>query len=141
VANNLTILSFFMNLTFIIITEGKMLYCTSFCSFELLCSLKCSCAFYCSGALTLSTVSSVIILLSTVHISSIFESLLLLWSPLKCLSLLESLVWSLLLWLLSVGILTSRFPRPVVATCILRFLHTTKIYWFWTSILLSHCLL
>jgi len=118
-----------------------MLYCASLCSFELLCSFRCSYAFYYTGSLTLLTVSSVITLFSTVYTSSISESLLLLWSPLKCLPLLESLVWPLLFWLLSIGTLTSRFPRSIVAICTLRFLCTTKIHWLWTSVLLSCYLL
>jgi len=118
-----------------------MFYCAFFCSFKLLCSLRCSCALYCSSALTLLIVSSIIILFFIVYTSSIFKLLLLLWSPLKCLSLLESLVWPLLLWLLSIGTLTSRFPRPVVAIYTLRFLCTAKIHWFWTFVLLSCCLL
>jgi len=118
-----------------------MLYCASFYSFKLLCSLRCSYALYCSSTLTLLTVSSKIILFPTVYTSSISEPLLLLWSPLKCLSLLKSLVWSLFPQLLSIKILTSRFPKPVVATCILRFLCTTKIHWFQTSILLFYYLL
>jgi len=118
-----------------------MLYYTSFCSFKLLCSLRCSYAFYCTGSLTLLTVSSIMTLLSTVYTSSISKPLLLLWSPLKHLSLLKFLVWLLFLWLLSIGILTSRFLRPIVAIYISRFLCTAKIYWLQTSILLSHCLL
>jgi len=118
-----------------------MLYCTSSCSFELLCSLRCNHALYYSSTLTLLTVFSIIILFSTVYTSSIFEPLLLLWSLLKHLSLLKSLVWPLLFWLLSIGILTSRFLRPVVAIYMLRFWCTAKIYWFWTSIPLSCCLL
>jgi len=118
-----------------------MLYCAFSCFFELLCSLKCSCAFYYFSALTLLIVFSIMTLFFTVYTSSIFELLLLLWSLLKCLSLLESLVWFLLLWLLSIGTLTSRFLRPVVAACMLRFLCTAKIYWLWTSIPLSCCLL
>jgi len=130
-----------MNLTSIVIIKGKMLYCVSLCSFELLCSLRCSCALYCSSTLTLLTVSSIIILFSTVHINSIFKLLLLLWSLLKCFSLLESLVWPLLPWLLSIKTLTSRFLKPVVAVCMLKFLYTAKIHWFWTFVLLSCCLL
>jgi len=118
-----------------------MLYCTSFYSFEFFCSLRCSYALYCSGALTLSTVFSIMTLFSTIYISSISESLLLLWSPFKCLSLLESLVWPLLFWFLFIGTLTFRFLRPVVAICMSRFLCITKIHWFWTSVLLFHCLL
>ena len=130
-----------MNLTSIVITKGEMLHCISPCSFELLCSLKCSHALYCTGFLTLLTVSSIIILFPTVYTSSIFEPLLLLWSPLKHLSLLESMVWPLLPQLLSIRTLTSKFPWPIVAICTLRFLYTTKIHWFWTSIPLSYCLL
>jgi len=118
-----------------------MLYCTFSCSFKFFCSLKCGCVFYYSSALTLLTVSSVMTLLPTVYTNSISELLLLLQSLLKCLLLLESIVWPLLLWLLSIEILTFRFLRPIVAVCILRFLCTTKIHWFWTSILLPHCLL
>jgi len=130
-----------MNLTTIVITENKMLYYVSFYSFKLLCFLRCSYALYCTGSLTLSTVSSIIILFPIVYINSISELLLLLWSLLKHLFLLESLVWPLLLWLLSIGPLTSGFPKSVIAICTLRFLHTAKIYWFWTSIPLSCCLL
>ena len=118
-----------------------MLYCTSPYSFKLLCSLRCSHALYCSSTLTLSTVSSVITLLFTVHTSSISKPLLLLWSPLKCLFLLESLVWPLLPQFLSIEILTSRFLKPVIAIYILRFLYTAEIYWFQTFISLSYCLL
>jgi len=135
------ILSFFMNLTSIVIIKGKMLYCISLYSFKLLCSLRCNCALYCTSSLTLSTVSSIMTLFFIVHTSSIFKPLLLLWSSLKHLFLLKSLVWPLLLWFLSTGILTSRFPKPVIAICTLRFLCTAKIYWFWTSVLLSYCLL
>ena len=131
------ILDFFMNLTSIVITEGEMLYYTSSCSFELLCFLRCSCALYCSSALTLSTVSSIITLFSTVYTSSISKPLLLLWSLLKCLSLLESLVWPLLLWLLFIGTLTSRFLRLFIVLYTLRFLCSTKIHWFQSSIPLS----
>ena len=132
-----TILDFFMNLTPIVIIKGKMLYCTSFCSFELLCFLGCSCALYCTSSLTLLTVSSIITLFPTVHISSISEPLLLLWSLLKRLFLLKSMVWPLFPQFLFIGTLTFRFLRPIVAIHILRFLHTAKIHWFWTSILLS----
>ena len=118
-----------------------MLYCTSFCSFKLLCFLGCSYALYCFSTLTLLTVFSVMTLLSTVYTSSISEPLLLLWSLPKRLSLLESLIWPLLLQLLSIGTLTFRFPRPIVAVYMLRFLCTAKIHWFWASILLSYCLL
>jgi len=118
-----------------------MFHCASFCSFELLCSLRCNCALYCSSTLILLIVSSIMILFPAVYISSIFEPLLLLWSPLKCLSLLKSLVWPLLLWLLSIRTLTSRFLKPVVTVCMLRFLCTTKIHWFQTFVLLSCCLL
>ena len=118
-----------------------MLYCTSSCSFKLLCSLRYSCALYCFSVLTLLTVSSIMTLFSTVYTSSVFELLLLLWSLLKYLSLLEFLVWPLLSWLLFIGILTFRFPRPVVAIHMLRFLCTTKIYWFQTFVSLFYCLL
>jgi len=118
-----------------------MLYGTSLCSFKLLCSLRCSYVFYCFNALTLLIVSSIITLFSIVYTSSIFESLLLLWSPLKCLSLLEFLVWLLLFWLLFIRTLTFRFPRPVIAVYMLRFLHTAKIHWLWTFVLLFYCLL
>jgi len=118
-----------------------MLYCTSSCSFKLLYSFGCNCALYCFSALTLSTVSSIMTLFSTVYTSFISKLLLLLWSPFKCLSLLEFLVWPLLPWLLSIGTLTSRFPRPVVAVHTLRFLCTTKIHWFQTFVSLSCCLL
>jgi len=135
------ILGFFMNLTFIVIIEGKMLYYASFCFFELLCSLRCSCALYCSSALTLLTVSSIMTLFSIIYTSSIFELLLLLQNSLKCLLLLEFIVWPLLLWLLSIGTLTFRFLKPIIAIYMLKFLYTTKIHWFWTFILLSCCLL
>jgi len=118
-----------------------MLYYASSCSFKLLCSIRCGHAFYCSSTLTLSTVSSIVTLFFIIYTSSISKLLLLLWSLFKCLSLLESLVWPLFLWFLSIGILTSRFSRPVVAIYMLRFLCTAKIHWLQTSILLSHCLL
>jgi len=118
-----------------------MLNYTSPYSFKLLYSLRCSYALYCSSALTLSTISSIMTLFFIVYTSSIFKPLLLLQSLLKCLSLLESLVWLLLLWLLFIEILTSGFLRPLVAIYILRFLCTTKIYWLQTSVLLSYCLL
>jgi len=122
-----TVLGFFMNLTSIVITEGKIFYCTSFCFFELLCSFGCSYALYYSSTLTLLIISSIMILFSTVYTSSISESLLLLQSLLKCLSLLKSLVWPLLPQLLSIKILISGFLRPLVAVCILKFLYTAKI--------------
>jgi len=118
-----------------------MFYCISSCSFKLFYSLRCNYVFYCSSALILSTVSSIMTLFPTVYTSSISEPLLLLWSPLKCLSLMEFLVWPLLLWFLFIGTLTSRFPRPVIAICTLRFLCTAKIHWLWTSVPLSYCLL
>ena len=126
-----------MNLTFIVITEGEMLYCASFCSFKLLCSFKCSYVFYCSSALTLLIVFSIMTLFSIVYTSSIFELLLLLWRSLKHLLLLKSIVWPFLLWLLSVGILTFRFLRLLVTLCTLRLLCSAKIHWFWSSVLLS----
>ena len=104
-----TILNFFINLTTVVITENKMLYCTSFYFFKFFCSLRCGHALYCFSTLTLSTVSSIMTLFSIIYTSSIFKPLLLLWGLLKCLSLLESLVWLLLLWLLSVGSLVSGF--------------------------------
>ena len=113
------VFSFFINLTSIVITEGKIFHCTSFYSFELLCSFRCSYAFYYSSTLTLSTVSSIITLFSTVYISSIFKPLLLLWSLLKCLSMLESLIWPLLPKLLSIETLVSGFLRFSVVLCIL----------------------
>ena len=104
------IFGFFMNLTSIVIIKGKMFYCTSLYSFELLCSLRYGHALYCTGSLTLSTVFSIMTLLPTVYISSISEPLLLLWSPLKCLFLMESMVWPLFLQFLFIEILTPRFP-------------------------------
>ena len=118
-----------------------MFHCASLCSFEFFCSFGCSYAFYCSSTLTLLTVFSVMILFSTVYASSIFESLFLLQRSLKCLLLLKSIVWPFLLWLLSIGTLTSWFPRLLIAICISNFLYTAKIYWLWTFVLLSQCLL
>jgi len=130
-----------MNLTSIVIIKGKMFYYTSSCSFKLLCSLRYSYALYCSSALILLTVFSIIILFSTVYTSSISKPLLLLQNSLKRLSLLESIVWPLLLQLLFIGTLTSRFLRPIIAIYILRFLCTAKIHWLQTFIPLFHCLL
>ena len=130
-----------MNWISIIIIKGKMLYYTSLYSFEFFCFFGCSCALYCFSTLTLLIVSSIMTLFFTVYTSSISEPLLLLWSLPKCLSLLEFLVWLLLLWLLSIGILTFRFLRPVAVVCMSRFLYTVKIYWFQTSVPLSYCLL
>ena len=112
-----------------------------FIFFKLFCSFRYSYVFYCFSALTLLTVFSIMTLFFTVYTSSIFELLLLLWSLLKCLSLLESLVWFLLLWLLSIGTLTFRFLKPIIAICMSRFLYIIKIHWFQTSVLLSCYLL
>ena len=123
-----TILGFFINLTTIVVTESEMLYYTSLCSFKLFCSLKCSCALYCFSALTLLTVSSIIILFPAIYASSIFKPLFLLWRLLKCLLLLESIVWPFLLWLLFIETLTFGFLRPFVALCTLRLLCSAKIH-------------
>ena len=87
-----TILGFFMNLTTVVITEGKMLHYISPCSFKLFYSLRCSYVFYCSGVLTLLIVSSIMTLFSIIYASSIFKLLFLLQRLLKCLLLLESIV-------------------------------------------------
>ena len=116
-----------------------MLYYTSSCSFKLFCFLECSYALYCFGALILSTVFSVMTLLSVVYTSSIFKPLFLLWRLLKCLLLLESIVWPLLLLFIKISVF--RFLRLFIALCTLRLLCFTEIYWFWSSVLLSQCLL
>jgi len=118
-----------------------MLYYASSCSFKLLCSLRCSCALYYFNTLTLLTVSNIMTLFSTVYTSSIFKPLFLLQRLLKHFLLLEFIVWPLLFWLLFIETLTSRFLRLSVTICMLSFLHTTKIHWFWTSVLLFQCLL
>ena len=131
------VFGFFMNLTTVVIIESEMFYYAFLCSFELFCSFRCSCAFYCSSALTLLTVSSIMTLFLAIYVSSIFEPLFLLWRLLKCLLLLESIVWLFLLWLLSIGILIFRFLRLFVALHILRLSHSTEIYWFQSFISLS----
>ena len=118
-----------------------MLYCTSSHSFKFFCSFRYSCALYYFSTLILLTVFSIIILFSTVYTSSFFKPLLLLWSLLKCLLLLESLVWPLLLQFLSIIIFISGFPWLVSVSTLLGFSCTTKIYWFQSFIPLSWGLL
>ena len=93
-----TIFSFFINLVYIIIVKGKIF------NYILLSALKLLFAFYTFKFLnmlkqyyTLTSIAFYIIsLLPIIFISSLLKLFLLLQSPLKCLYLLESLVWPLL---------------------------------------------
>src|SRR6266567_4025208 len=87
-----------MNLIYIIVAKGKIF------NYILLSTLKLFFTFYAleffnvlKWHYTLTFITLYIMsLLPIIYISSIFKLFLLLWSPLKCLSLLKSLVWPLL---------------------------------------------
>jgi len=104
-----TILDFFINWIFIVITKGKVLNYTPFYSFKFFYSFGCPYTLYCSSALTFLAIFSVVILFPAIYTSSFFKPLFLLWSPLKRLLLLKSLIWLLLPRLLFVKTFSFRF--------------------------------
>ena len=115
----------------IIIAEYKTLdYAFSY-TFNLFPTLRFTDALYCISSLTLSIVFNKMSLSSILYTSSFFILFILLWSPLKYLFLLRSLVQPLLPRLLVLLPLKSLILQ-LLQLLSLVFLYTAKVYWLYT---------
>ena len=99
-----------MDIIPIIIIKGKVLNYIPPYTFKLFHLFRYYGSFDYISTLTILIVSSIISFFSIVYISAVFKLSLLLWGPLKCFSLLESLIWPLPLGLSPVSVVVYIVP-------------------------------
>src|SRR6266576_6993270 len=123
-----------MYLICIVVTESKVFNYTLLGAFNLFLFFYSFAPFVVLCVLTL-VVPYIVSLFSIIYICPLFELFLLLWSPLKCLFLLRSLVWPLLPRSTLVILYIMSIFTIVLISSLFGFFSSTKVYWLGSSVL------